>query len=55
MNFLYLGIGIGFLLVLGIALFPLMDSISLRKRKKHGSKHSIDESNYPSSSENRLD
>ncbi|WP_176452347.1 hypothetical protein [Brevibacillus laterosporus] len=45
MNFLYLGIGI-VLLVVGIA---------LRKRNKHGSKHPIDESNYPSSSENRPD
>ncbi|AKF95381.1 hypothetical protein EX87_17290 (plasmid) [Brevibacillus laterosporus] len=54
MNFLYFGIGI-VLLIVGIGLFPLMDSISLRKRDKHGSKHPIDESNYPSSSENRPD
>lgn len=51
MNFLYLGIGI--LLILGIGVFPLMDSISLRKRDNHGNKHPVDESNYPSSFENR--
>lgn len=43
---LYLFIGIA-LLILGILVFGMSGSISLKKRDEHGKKNPYDESNYP--------